>query len=455
MAAALFVTVVPLLCATSYFMSSAMARPYIDIDKDAEPDSIWPAGSENEPNRAEVTLTLRALGEPAAAIDMVFVMDSSGSMGASDPNYIRVSATQNVVDKMLNPDRAAVVNFASNATLVTDYAGHLSTDYRGIKKNLAQITSGAGTNIDDAIHVSVKELEDYGDPLKTRLVIMLTDGKPDAPGHPTNGNVTSGTMGLARNNNITIYTVGLGSDQDADLLRWIADSTNGTYYSAQNASELLQIYEDISNRYLTRVAGRNIEVVEILPRYVDLIPGSFSNSSVQIESDSDGETALRWNISRLLLTESWNVTYEIESSQRGELHIGVYPESGINYTTWDYKDDFIPFEDVSIYVVLPPPVPPPPPPPPPPPHAVPPHPLEFFPMPSPPVSAGMLSQVSLSQIGQPAGWQALFAPFAALSLKEISKVKSLGIRVGIENRLASVKAEIAARRASKRWFRSI
>jgi hypothetical protein len=67
----------------------------------------------------------------------------------------------------------------------------------------------------------------------------------------------------------------------------------------------------------------------------------------------------------------------------------------------------------------------------------------------------MMTQVTLSQIGQPAGWQALFAPFAALSLKEISKVKSLGVRVGIENRLASVKAEIAARRASKRWFRSI
>ncbi|UCE74056.1 MAG: hypothetical protein JSV56_13720, partial [Methanomassiliicoccales archaeon] len=77
------------------------------------------------------------------------------------------------------------------------------------------------------------------------------------------------------------------------------------------------------------------------------------------------------------------------------------------------------------------------------------------PMPAPPVSAGMLTQVSLSQIGQATGWQALFAPFAALSLKEISKVKSLGVRVGIEMRLASVKAEIAARKASKRWFRSL
>jgi Mg-chelatase subunit ChlD len=422
----LYYAVLAVFIITSLFITLASARPYLEIEKSATPESIWPMESENEPNEANVFLRIEAKGKPAAAIDVVFLMDSSGSMGASDPNYLRVLATQNFVNKMMSPDRAAVVNFASNATLVTDYTAHLSENYDGIKKNLAIITSGAGTNIDEAIEVSVTEQVDFGDIQKTRLVIMLTDGKPDAPGHPQNGNVTAATMDLARNNNITIYTVGLGSSQDADLLNWIADKTNGTYYSAADATELQKIYEDISNRYLTRVTGRDIQVIDIIPSYVELVPGSISNTSVLITEDPNGDTVLLWNISRLLLTESWDVTYQIQSQQRGELKIGVYPDSGINYTTWDYKDDFIPFSDIVIYVVLP-----------------------------PPVSAGMLSQVSLSQIGQPAGWQALFAPFAALSLKEITKVKSLGIRVGIENRLASVKAEIAARRASKRWFRSL
>ncbi|MEE9150813.1 MAG: vWA domain-containing protein, partial [Thermoplasmata archaeon] len=157
-AAVLLISAMALLFIFSFLISSASARPYLDIEKSAEPNSIWPAQSENEPHKATVTIEITAMGEPAAAIDVVFVMDSSGSMGASDPNYLRVSATHNFVDKMLIPDRAAVVNFASSATLVTDYANHLSTNYDGIKKNLAIITSGAGTNIDYAINVSVKEL---------------------------------------------------------------------------------------------------------------------------------------------------------------------------------------------------------------------------------------------------------------------------------------------------------
>jgi hypothetical protein len=76
--ALLYIAVIAILFAASVLTYTGSARPYLEVDKSVDPQSMWPAGSENEPNEATVTLSIKAMGSPAAAIDVVFLMDSSG-----------------------------------------------------------------------------------------------------------------------------------------------------------------------------------------------------------------------------------------------------------------------------------------------------------------------------------------------------------------------------------------
>ena len=66
---------------------------------------------------------------------------------------------------------------------------------------------------------------------------ILTDGLGDYDSRYTQE---------AIDNNIIVYTIGLGSGVDSDLLTDIAEATGGKYYFATEADELLDIFKEVS-----------------------------------------------------------------------------------------------------------------------------------------------------------------------------------------------------------------
>ncbi len=93
------------------------------------------------------------------------------------------------------------------------------------------------------------------------VVILLTDGENNMGPDP------SVIAQQASQRGIRIYTVGIGSKQgstleidgqsvvtrlDEDLLTQIAQTANGLYYNAQNASDLQRIYQDLGTRLVVR-----------------------------------------------------------------------------------------------------------------------------------------------------------------------------------------------------------
>lgn len=69
-----------------------------------------------------------------------------------------------------------------------------------------------------------------------KIIIMLTDGR---------GNYNSSYTQTAIQNNITIYTIGLGYDIDENLLNTIATSTGGKYYHADVADDINTSFSNI------------------------------------------------------------------------------------------------------------------------------------------------------------------------------------------------------------------
>ncbi|TAL66064.1 MAG: VWA domain-containing protein [Legionella sp.] len=210
----------------------------------------------------------RWVGEPRPVVregyNLMMVLDLSGSMEMNDMllhgrpvsrlAVVKRAAAQFVEDRM--GDRIGLILFGTRAYLQTP----LTYDRHSVLMRIADATAGlAGktTSIGDAVGLAVKRLQPI--PKKGRVIILLTDGAN-----------TSGVLAplkaaeLAKEDDIKIYTIGLGSeadpramtndfilgnmaaDLDEDTLKKMADMTGGRYFRATDTESLQAIYKTIN-----------------------------------------------------------------------------------------------------------------------------------------------------------------------------------------------------------------
>lgn len=179
-------------------------------------------------------------------LDVVFVIDSSGSMSSNDGSGLRRVVARKFVEKLGENDRAAVVDFDSSASL---YAGFTS-DHTVLDNAINRINSSGGTNLSKGMDLALKQFtnSDYTNTDVYKYIIMLTDGQ---------GSYSASYTQTAIDNNIVVYTVGLGSGVDQKLLEQIADSTGGKYYFASTNTDLYDIYEKIENETIDYTTDSN------------------------------------------------------------------------------------------------------------------------------------------------------------------------------------------------------
>ena len=139
--------------------------------------------------------------------DVVFVLDSSPSMSASDINgYSRIDAAKNTIVNIINENdgiRVGIVVFGSDASVFVPP----TTDHQAVIKRLSEIKIGIlgeNSSIGDGLSTAVYHLATSSAPNK--CIILLTDGENNGGTiHPETA------ANLAKSKNITIYVVGIGS----------------------------------------------------------------------------------------------------------------------------------------------------------------------------------------------------------------------------------------------------
>jgi Flp pilus assembly protein TadG len=117
----------------------------------------------------------------------------------------------------------------------------------------------------------------YGRPGAAHILVLMTDGQanvypslPSGYGNCYSDNLWPDQLGesdsqrrsrecvawfaqQARNEGVVVYTIGLGSGADHDLLKHVAELTGGYYYVAPDAKDLDQIFEDLYERIFLRL----------------------------------------------------------------------------------------------------------------------------------------------------------------------------------------------------------
>ena len=196
---------------------------YILLNKVAV-DAVWDMEISPEDRNSENYL----------GIDVVFTIDSSGSMSDNDPSGIRKLVAKNFASKLTEKDRAAVVDFDSSAYVYQEF----TSDYSLVESAINRVNSSGGTSLTEGISASLKLfMNDNSERTDVKkYIIFLTDG---------NGSYNSSYTSLANEHDIVIYTIGLGYGVKESVLREIAEGTGGSYYFASAADDLTDIYDDI------------------------------------------------------------------------------------------------------------------------------------------------------------------------------------------------------------------
>lgn len=172
-------------------------------------------------------------GVDVVYVDVMFAMDSSGSMSWNDPYGYRKTAAKNFVGALLPGDRAGVVDFDYYSSLIRP----LTSDFDAVNSSIDSLDASGGTNIGAGMSTANSHLINSGDSEHAWMVILLTDGQ---------GSYSDSYTQQAIANNITFYTIGLGSDVDTALLTGIVTATGGQYFHVSTAEDLPDVFRTIS-----------------------------------------------------------------------------------------------------------------------------------------------------------------------------------------------------------------
>lgn len=196
--------------------------------------------------------------------DLMMAIDISPSMKEQDltlnnQSVTRLDVVKQVVSDFIHErrgDRVGLILFGSQPYIQAPLTFDTETVDTLLKEAYLGM-AGQATAIGDAIALGVKRLRNR--PEKSRVLILMSDGANTAGEIPPEK-----AAQLAAQENIKIYTIGIGADEmlkrslfitqrinpsadlDEKMLTSIADATQGQYFRARDTEALKAIYEKIN-----------------------------------------------------------------------------------------------------------------------------------------------------------------------------------------------------------------
>lgn len=209
---------------------------------------------------------VRASEVSAEGIDIAITLDISGSMSSPDfgaGGRTRIAAVKKVVHDFvggLPNDRVGLVVFGSEALVLAP----LTLDHTVVQRLADPLEAngrlvGGATAIGTGLATSLNVMREST--ARSKVVILLTDGENN-----TGQIAPIDAARAAKLIGVRVYTIGaIPNDErrrgvvevDEALMREMAESTGGRYFSASDETALRQIYAEIAQLERSRVGVRS------------------------------------------------------------------------------------------------------------------------------------------------------------------------------------------------------
>ncbi len=205
-------------------------------------------------------------------IDVIMALDVSGSMDMMDFKPTRLEACKQIAAEFVQKrenDNVGLVLYAGEAyTLSPPTTDH--NYFLDLLKTVKREPLIDGTAIGDGLGLAVSHLKDSK--AKSKVVILLSDGVNNAGYIDPRSAAT-----MAKEYNIKVYTISCGTNGrmagikvpghgvvqsetvlDEALMKEIAATTGGKYFSAGNEKKLREVYGEIDKLETTRREEKSV-----------------------------------------------------------------------------------------------------------------------------------------------------------------------------------------------------
>jgi Ca-activated chloride channel family protein len=218
-----------------------------------------------------LTLTAAQLPQlaekPKQAVDLVIVLDRSGSMQGEKIEAAR-AAVLRLIEKLTPNDRLALVTYSDGVQLVAPLTAMDEGNHQRLFAAVQQVYADGGTNLGGGLRQGIDLFLQTPDSGRQRKVILISDGLAN---QGTTDPTALGQMAAAASDHhFAVSTVGVGLDFNESLMTTIADHGTGRYYFLEDPLVFAQVFEkEFQNA--RQVAAADVELRVSLAHGVRLV----------------------------------------------------------------------------------------------------------------------------------------------------------------------------------------
>lgn len=188
-------------------------------------------------------------------LNLVLVIDKSGSMADSDKMSRVKEGLRTMITKLRPDDVVSIVGFESGAQVL--YQARRIGDGEGLRYAIDCLTPGGSTNIHSGLMLGYAEAQRNFRPGATNRVILLTDGIANT-GIVDPARIAADSSEVNRQG-IDLSTIGVGLDLNNDLLRTLARSGRGLYHFISDYKDIDKVFVNEVQSLISSVA-KKVEV---------------------------------------------------------------------------------------------------------------------------------------------------------------------------------------------------
>ena len=184
-------------------------------------------------------------------VDLIFVVDVSGSMGGNRMTLVKESLKY-MVKLMNEDDNMALITFHSKASMMNKLTQMTEANKKTIINNINSLYASGGTSIYLGLQLGLQEItHNYANGERVCSIILLSDGEDSKS---VVNNFKNYILNQKKNNYIfTLHTLGYGNNHDAELLKNLATIKDGGYFFIEKLNDVndafITIYTFLSTVY--------------------------------------------------------------------------------------------------------------------------------------------------------------------------------------------------------------
>uniref|UniRef100_A0A1J3DY52 Uncharacterized protein n=1 Tax=Noccaea caerulescens TaxID=107243 RepID=A0A1J3DY52_NOCCA len=177
---------------------------------------------------------------PRAPIDLVTVLDISGSMAGTKLALLK-RAMGFLIQNLGSNDRLSVIAFSSTARRLFPLTKMSDDGRQRALQGVNSLVANGGTNIAEGLRKGVKVMEDRRDKNPVASIILLSDGRDTYTMNQPDPNykllLPLSMHGCeSKRFQIPVHSFGFGSDHDASLMHSVSETSGGTFSFIESES---------------------------------------------------------------------------------------------------------------------------------------------------------------------------------------------------------------------------